>query len=97
MYDIAEDETLTEIHRYFLQRKDGQFYIEIMEELRGPAHAKFLAVPSLTTARSEPEYWKSGDTEADALTACLECIKGVPTKTLFPGRIFQPPPVMAFD
>jgi hypothetical protein len=68
-------ETLSRVHRYEVNRRQGRILIDIYEVLAG-SDSKYVAMPYLTfVGRSKEEYYGYGETEDDALRDCLSKIK----------------------
>lgn len=87
-YNIDKDSFLTEVKRYDLDRGPdlGYLRIEVHRVMAGVEKVgSFIAFPTqLLVGDTEDEYVAKGETAEEALTTCLDLIKGVPTEQIFP-------------
>jgi hypothetical protein len=85
-YNIDEDATLTEVKRYELNRGPGfgRLSIDIHRVITGGESGLFIAVPNLILYSADKKYMAKGNSEEEALTKCLDLIKGVPTDQIIP-------------
>ena len=87
-YNIDENSFLTEVKRYDLDRGPdlGYLRIEVHRVMAGVEKVgSFIAFPTqLLVGDTEDEYVAKGETAEEALTTCLDLIKGVPTEQIFP-------------
>ncbi len=85
MFDLNPEDMLSKIHQYKLDRQDGWCYISIHEVVASEkATIDFIAVPNIAVQQAEKEYFGTGESVEDALADCLNKIKSVEIKTLFP-------------
>jgi hypothetical protein len=86
MFDLNQEDMLSKVHQYKLDRPDGWCYIAVHEILASEsAKVYFIAVPNLIVQQTEQEYFGTGDTVENALADCLKKIKSVGIRTLFPN------------
>ena len=84
MYDRNEAEVLTKVTKYNLIRTDRMIHIDVHERLAGNLAGSYIAVPNLITIIAKSEYQGVGESEEEALNACLTKIKGVDIEEIFP-------------
>ena len=86
MFDLNPDDMLSKIHQYKLDRPDGWCYISVHEVIASEnAKINFIAVPNLAVQQAERQYFGTGDSFESALADCLEKIKSITIKDLFPN------------
>ena len=85
-YNIDEDAILTEVKRYELDRGPdlGRLRIDVHRVIVGGEPGIFIAVPNLILGGTDEKYMAKGNSEEEALTKCLDLIKGVPTDQIIP-------------
>lgn len=86
MYSTDENDVLTRVTRYNLIRNNRMLYIDLHEAISGNLAGPFVAVPNLVNLIARPDFQGVGDTEQEALQACLEKIKGHSIEQLFPEK-----------
>ena len=85
MFDLNPEDMLSKIHQYKLDRPDGWCYISVHEVIASEkAKISFIAAPNIAVQQAEKEYFGTGESIEDALADCLNKIKSVEIKTLFP-------------
>ena len=85
MFDLNPEDMLSKIHQYKLDRPDGWCYISVHEVIASErANIRFIAAPNIAVQQAERQYFGTGDCVEDALADCLNKIKSVEIKTLFP-------------
>ena len=85
MFDLNPEDMLSKIHQYKLDRPDGWCYISVHEVVASEkAKIKFIAVPNTGVQQAENLYFGTGESIEDALVGCLNKIKSIEIKTLFP-------------
>jgi len=86
-YNIDEDSILTEIKEYELDRGTdlGRLRISVHRVIEGGQPGVFLAVPNLLIGSCDGNYIAEGKSEEEALTNCLDKIKGIPSEQIFPS------------
>ena len=85
MFDLNPEDMLSKIHQYKLDRPDGWCYISVHEVIASErAKISLIAAPNLSVQQAEKEYFGTGESVEDALAGCLNNIKSVEIKTLFP-------------
>ena len=85
MFDLNQEDMLSKVHQYKLDRPDGWCYIAVHEIIASDsAKVHFIAVPNLIVQQTEQAYFGTGGTVDDALADCLKKIKSVDIRTLFP-------------
>ena len=86
MFDLNQEDMLSKVHQYKLDRPDGWCYIAVHEVIASDAATvHFIAVPNLVVQQTKQEYFGTGETAEDALADCLKKIKSVDIRTLFPN------------
>ena len=86
MFDLNQEDMLSKVHQYKLDRPDGWCYIAVHEVIASDAaKVHFIAVPNLVVQQTKQEYFGTGGTVEDALADCLKKIKSVDIRTLFPN------------
>ena len=86
MFDLNQEDMLSKVHQYKLDRPDGWCYIAVHEVIASDAaKVHFIAVPNLVVQQTKQEYFGTGGTVVDALAACLKKIKSADIRTLFPN------------
>jgi hypothetical protein len=86
MHPLNSNDILTRITRYNLIRSRRLIYIDVHEAVHGKLAGRFVAVPNLINLIAKQEYQGVGETEIEALDACLAKIRDVPIEDLFPGK-----------
>ena len=82
---LDQDDVLSRIHQYELERDEERVFINVREPVGGSAKGSFIAVPSLISKEcSNTDYVGLGDSVEDALKDCLKRIKGVPLGQVIP-------------
>ena len=86
MYRIdLNTEILARSKNYELIRDtEGRIFITVYEVLAGDTASPFVAYPNTKVKTADNSFWAGGNTEDEALSACLKKIKGVPFNELFP-------------
>lgn len=87
-YNIDKDSFLTEVKRFDLDRGPdlGYLRLEVHKVLAGVEKVGlFIAFPAqFLIGEADEKYSSEGETEEEALTKCLDLIKGVPNDRIFP-------------
>ena len=85
-YNIDDDAILTEVKKYELDRGPGlgRLRIDIHQVIAGGDPAVFVAVPNLILGSVDKKYIAKGKTAEEALSKCLDLIKGVPSDQIIP-------------
>ena len=86
MLSLNENDILTKINRYNLIRNQRLIYIDVHETKAGKLAGKFVAVPNLVNIVAKQEFQGTGETETQALEACLQKIKDFEIEDLFPKK-----------
>ncbi|HDR14033.1 MAG TPA: hypothetical protein ENN79_00820 [Desulfobacteraceae bacterium] len=84
MYKLNENEYLTKITTYELNREEGSLRIDVHEVLAGEIKVKFFAVPNLIVKQGEREFIGVGETAEEAVGDCLARIKDVSVEKVVP-------------
>lgn len=79
---LNNDEILTKITKYELNRADGSIFIEVHELICSTystidPEAKFVAAPSHLLGTIKEAYIFAAPTEFDALSQCLEALRQI--------------------
>ena len=82
--ELHINDILTRITRYNLIREGRMIYIDVHQKIQGNLAGAYIAVPNLVNIVAKPEHQGAGDTETQALEACLKKIKGLNIEDLFP-------------
>ena len=86
-YNIDDGSLLTEVKRYDLDRGSdlGYLRIEVHKVVAGSEKVgQFIAFPvQLLIGESDEKYSTEGKSEEEALTKCLNLIKGKPNDEIF--------------
>lgn len=86
MNGLQSTDILTRITRYNLIRNQRLVHIDVHEALHGRLAGRFVAVPNVLNLIAKQEYQGVGETESEALQACLAKIQGAQIEDLFPHR-----------
>jgi hypothetical protein len=93
MYNVNPDDILTRVVRYELLRDNDRVFIDVHAIMHGKTDARCVAIPTnVLSTWAERKYWGTGDTEAEALDACLARVRGLSLETLFPDTLAAPGP-----
>ena len=80
---LDQDDVLSRIHQYELERDEERVFINVREPIGGSAKGAFIAVPSLISKEcSNTDYVGLGDSVEEALKDCLKRIKGLPLRQI---------------
>jgi hypothetical protein len=86
-YNIDKDSFLTEVKRYDLDRGPdlGYLRIEVHRVIAGVEKVGlFIAFPTqLLIGDTEDKFVAKGETAGEALTKCLDLVKGLPAEQIF--------------
>ncbi|MDR4497980.1 MAG: hypothetical protein MRK02_08705 [Candidatus Scalindua sp.] len=83
---LNQDDVLSRIHQFELEREEGKIFINIREPLGGSDKGTFIAVPTVIIQDcTNTQYVGLGDTIEEALEDCLKRIKGVSFSQIIPG------------
>ncbi len=75
---LNQDDVLSRVHQFELERDEGKIFINVREPLGGSDKGTFIAVPTLITQDcGNTEYVGLGNSIEDALRDCLKRIKRV--------------------
>jgi len=74
---LNQDEILSHIYRYELDREEGRIFIDV-HEILFPQKNKFIATPTLLHSSRDSKYIGTGNSIEEALRDCLKKIKGIP-------------------
>ncbi len=84
---LNQDDVLSRVHQFELEREEGRIFINIREPLGGPDKGSFIAVPTLITQDCDnTEYVGLGDSVEEALSDCLKRIQGVSFHQIIPEK-----------
>ena len=82
---LNQDDVLSRIHQFELEREEGKIFINIREPLGGTDKGTFIAVPTLIVQDcTNTQYVGLGDTIEEALEDCLKRIKGASFSQIIP-------------
>jgi hypothetical protein len=82
---LNQDDVLSRIHQYELERDEERVFINVREPIGGSAKGAFIAFPSLISKEcSNTDYVGLGDSVEEALKDCLKRIKGLPLRQIIP-------------
>jgi len=82
---LDQDDVLSNVHQYELERDEERVFINVREPMGGSAKGSFIAVPSLISQEcNNTDYVGLGDSVEEALNDCLKRIKGVPLHQIIP-------------
>ena len=80
---LSQDDILSRVYQYELDREEGRIFINIRELLNGSKKGMFYAYPSLFIQEcNNTEYIGSGDSAEEALKDCLKKIKDIPIRQI---------------
>jgi len=86
MYDLNENDMLSKLHQYKIDRPDGWCFISVHEVIASQnANIQFIAVPNIAVQQADKEYFGVGGNADEALADCLIKIKSVGIQSLFPN------------
>jgi hypothetical protein len=86
MFSLNDNDILTRINRYNLIRNERLIYIDVHETMAGNLAGKFVAVPNLINIVAKQKFQGTGETETQALEACLQKIENFKIEDLFPKK-----------
>ena len=87
MESPAENEVLTRVTRHEILRRRERILVDLHEVLSGKTERPFAAIPvSAGGIWCDRRFWGAGESAGEALSACLEKIRGVPASVLFPSK-----------
>ena len=86
MNGLHPKDILTRITRYNLIRNQRLVYIDVHEAVHGRLAGRFVAVPNVLNFIAKQEYQGVGETESEALEACLAKIQNIQIEDLFPRQ-----------
>jgi hypothetical protein len=91
MFDLDNEQALVSLKTYHFEREDGLIRINVHNVIEGKSKHKAFAVPTsfIPVKNVEEKYWGFGDSEDAGLKDCLNKIKSVPYKVIFPRRRFD--------
>ncbi len=82
---LSQDDILSRVHQFELQREEGRMFITVKEILGGSIKGRFFAIPNFVIQEcGNPEYIGQGGSVEEALKDCLKRIKGVPLSQIIP-------------
>jgi hypothetical protein len=82
---LDQDDVLSRIHQYELERDEERVFINVREPIGGSAKGSFIAVPSLISKEcSNTDYVGLGNSVEEALKDCLTRMKGLPLRQIIP-------------
>jgi hypothetical protein len=84
---LSQDDILSRVHQFELQREEGRMFITVKEILGGSIKVRVVAIPNFFIQDCiDSEYIGSGDSVEEALKDCLKRIKGVPLLQIIPEK-----------
>ena len=81
---LGSDLLLCVAQKYVMKRADWGFDIEVCQFLSGEGAGKFIAIPKLAWKEASPSFFGHGNSEGEALRACLAKIQHTGYEAMFP-------------
>jgi hypothetical protein len=82
---LNQDDVLSRVHQYELERDEERVFINVREPIGGSSKGSFIAVPSLISKEcNNTDYVGLGDSKDEALNDCLKRIKGLSLHQIIP-------------
>ena len=92
-YNLDDGAFLSEVKQYDLSRGqdlDGRLSINVHKIIAGENVGNYVAAPNIAIGEPHQKYVVVGPSEEEVLAKCLDLIKGVPARDIFPSLSLVP-------